>query len=426
MRMPEKCRAIERFRVRDTHKAFSNGGSRPSKLEFVRACAIERDALASTFMRAKTTTEMTTLFRFAKTVAFLRRLFPGRSFVRLLIVAVLSGEIANAQDLKPGPHGIIALLPPFNSARRVNLARSVWSNPLVRGVRLRTVWRNVQPEENSFDWSYLDEAVALAARHDKYIGLSVAAGIFTPDWVYRGGAQRFDFTLTGPWRPTSHETMPEPWDDEFLKKWGATVRAMGRRYDGNTNVAYVVMGGLGFNIESSYVKTPEDIAKLQSLGGAARWLEGAKRIVDLYAEAFPTTPFLYAMQPPIKNDYTATRELVEYGVAKYPGHFGIMHTGLNAAAELSLYPNHAVQIYSAKTPAGFQMVWSTEGDKGDSRHSALVKRVKGTLAQALTRGAEFNGQFVEVYEVDCQNPALAGELREAGQRLAPEKRQPAQ
>jgi hypothetical protein len=329
-----------------------------------------------------------------------------------------SRAIANAQDLKSGPHGIYALLPSFNSERRVNLARPVWSNPLVRGVRVRTVWRNVQPEENRFDWSYLDEAVALAARHGKSLGLSVAAGMFTPDWVYRDGAERFDFTLTGPWRPTEHKTMPEPWDEQFLKEWGGTVRAMGRRYDGNANVGYVIMGGLGFSIESFYVKTPEDIAKLQSMGGAARWLEGAKRIVDLYAEAFPTTPFFYALAPPIKNDFTGTRELVEYGVGKYPGRFGIMHCGLNAAAVASYYPNHAVQIYSAKTPAGFQMVWSTESDEG-------AKRVKGTLSQALARGAEFNAQFVEVYEVDCQNPAYAGELREAGQRLAPEKRQPA-
>ena len=85
-----------------TPQSFSNGGSRPSKLEFVRACAIGRDALASTFMRAKTTTEMTTLFRFAKTVAFLRRLFPGRSFVRLLIVAVLSGEMRTLPARSPG------------------------------------------------------------------------------------------------------------------------------------------------------------------------------------------------------------------------------------------------------------------------------------------------------------------------------------
>jgi hypothetical protein len=217
-------------------------------------------------MRATTTSRISKLFQFPTSVAFLHRLSWGRVFVWLLIVAVSSGEIANASGLKPGPHGIFALLPSFNSDRRVNLSRPVWSNPVVRGVRVRTVWRNLQPEENRFDWSYLNEAVALAARHGKSVGVSVAAGISTPDWVYRGGAERFDFTLT--------------------------------------------------------------------------------------------------------------------------------------------------------TPAGFQMVWSTEGDEG-------AKRVKGTLGQALARGAEFNAQFVEVYEVDCQNPAYAGDLREARQRLAPEKRQPA-
>src|SRR5260370_38829871 len=124
---------------------------------------------------------MAPLFRFGKTVAFLRWLFPGRAFVRLLIVAVVAGEIATAQDLKPGPHGIFALLPSFNNARRVNLARPVCSNPQVRAARLRTVWRNVQPEENRFDWSYFDEAVTLGARYDKCIGLSWSACIFTTD-----------------------------------------------------------------------------------------------------------------------------------------------------------------------------------------------------------------------------------------------------
>jgi len=318
---------------------------------------------------------------------------------------------SNAADLKPGPHGIYALLPSFNSDRPVDLNRPIWSNPLVRGVTVRTVWRNVQPAADHYDWSYFDAAVADASGHGKSVGLSLAAGIFTPDWVYGGGAGRFDFTLTGPWIPTTQKTMPEPWDAQFLEQWGATIHAMGKRYDANPAVAYVMIGGLGFSIESVYAKSPDDIAKLNALGGAARWLEGAKKIVDLYAAAFPTTPFIYAMAPPIKGDFATTRALVEYGVSKYPGRFGIMHHGLNAEAAPDFYPDHAVSIYSAKTPAGFQMVWSTEGDEG-------ARRVKGTLAQALARGAGFNAQFIEVYEVDCQNPAYAGDLRAAGQNLA--------
>jgi len=118
------------------------------------------------------------------------------------------------------------------------------------------------------------------------------------------------------------------------------------------------------------------------------------------------------MAPPIKGDMSATRALVEYGVTRYPGRFGIMHDGLNATSAPGFYPDHAVTIYSAKSPAGFQMVWSTVGDEG-------AKRVKGTLAQALARAAAYNAQWVEVYEEDCQNPAYANDLRAAAQQLSP-------
>jgi hypothetical protein len=269
----------------------------------------------------------------------------------------------------------------------------------------------VQPTGQAFDWSYFDAAVADATSHGKTVGLSLAAGIFTPAWVYDSGAAKFNFTLMGPYIPATPKVMPEPWDPGFLKQWGAVITAMGRRYDGNPAVAYVMISGLGFSIESVYVKTPEDIAKLQSMGGAARWLEGAEKIVDLYAAAFPHTPFIYAMAPPIKGDMSATRALVEYGMNKYPGRFGIMHHGLNATSTPGFYPDHAVTIYSAQSPAGFQMVWSTVGVEG-------AERVKGTLAQALDRAAAYHAQWVEVYEEDCQNPAYAGDLRAASEQLA--------
>src|SRR5271166_2779337 len=189
-------------------------------------------------------------------------------FSRIVLILLLCASVALAGgDSKPGPHGIYALLPSFNSERPVDLNRPVWSNPLVRGVTVRTVWKKVQPTEQTFDWSYFDAAVAAASSHGKSVGLSIAAGIFTPDWVYRDGAARFDFTLMGPYIPATPKTMPEPWDPAFLKKWGTAISAMGRRYDGNPAVAYVMIGGIGFSIESVYVKTPEDIAKLESLGG---------------------------------------------------------------------------------------------------------------------------------------------------------------
>jgi hypothetical protein len=333
-------------------------------------------------------------------------------FCRVILLLVVCNSAAlGGSGLKPGPHGIYALLPAYNSERPVDLDRPVWSNPLVQGVTIRTVWKNVQPAAQTLDWTYFDTAIATARSHGKSVGLSLAAGIFTPDWVYENGAARFNFTQVGPYIPATPKTMPEPWDTAFLAQWGATISAMGRRYDGNPMVAYMMIGGLGFSIESVYVKTPEDIARLQSLGGAAQWLAGAEKIVDLYAAAFPHTPFIYAMAPPIKGDMSVTKALVEYGVKNYPGRFGIMHDGLNATSAPDFYPDHAVTVYSAKTPAGFQMVWSTDGPEG-------AARVKGTLGQALSLAVLYNAHWVEVYEVDCQNAAYAGNIRAASQQLA--------
>jgi len=76
--------------------------------------------------------------------------FRSRALLSFLILAA-SGAMAGAGELKPGPRGIYALLPSFNSERPVDLARPVLENPLVRGVTVRAVWRNVQPLESRID-----------------------------------------------------------------------------------------------------------------------------------------------------------------------------------------------------------------------------------------------------------------------------------
>lgn len=311
------------------------------------------------------------------------------------------------------PAGIYALLPSYNSARKVELDRpAVWDNPSVAGVTVRTVWKNVQPAANGLDLGFFDESVRLAARHGKKVGLSLVAGIFTPSWVYSAGAQRFDFTLTGPWRPTTEAAMPEPWDPGFLRAWGSVVSAMGRKYDGDPNVSYVMVGGVGFSIESFFVKTPEDIAKLENLGGVERWLRGSEQVIDLYAAAFPHKPFILAMAPPVKGPggNPALRKLVAYGMNKYAGRFGVMYHGLNAQSDETVYQNAAVREFSAASPTGFQMIWSTEGSEGQAR-------MRGSLTQALDRAVALKAHWVEVYEQDCADPANRAKLAETGRDL---------
>jgi hypothetical protein len=323
---------------------------------------------------------------------------------------VLLGQRASAKD---PPSGVFYLLEPHrvDHPLRGLAKRRGWANPNVDGVVPRTNWSVLEPAEGNFDWSYYDDALALAKRSNKRLGLSVVAGTLTPAWVYKAGAARFDFILHTNYKEDQRETMPPAWDKVFQEKWGQFIHALGKRYDNSPHVAYVMISGPGFAIETYFVKTPEDIAKFRAAGGAARWLEGSKKIVDQYADAFPNTPFILAMAPPMPNKegQAAIRELAHYGLTRYPGRFGVMHHGLNATSTSRFFLNEIIQANSGKSPAGFQMVWSMRGEN--------AKRVKGTLREALDRAVEMKAHWVEVYAFDCDEPANGRDLEQIRSRL---------
>ena len=99
---------------------------------------------------------------------------------------VAISETAFSQPQKPDPAGIIRL---FRSQDVDNPEDSPsWTNPNLDGMRLRPVWSDVQPSQATLDWSSIDEIMELATQHGKFIGLSVTAGVTTPQWVYDNGA----------------------------------------------------------------------------------------------------------------------------------------------------------------------------------------------------------------------------------------------
>lgn len=333
-------------------------------------------------------------------------------------VTEAAAETITPIDAKAPPTGIFALLEGDRIERPLRdlAGRAAWRNPNVAGLTLRTAWNKVEPAPLEWNWMLFDEGLELARKHDKRIGLSLIAGAQTPEWVFREGAKRFEFTMKTNFKADFQAHMPLPWDEAFLDKWAQVLNAMGKRYDGDPHVAYVMVGGLGAAMESYFAKRPEDASALQRVGGVRKWVEGAKKVIDLHAAAFARTPFIMAMAPPVPGPAgeSALREVVEYGVNKYPGRFGVMHHGLNAKSSSKYLPNRLVSGLSDKTTVGFQMVWSTQGQN--------APRIRGSLRDALDRAQELRAHFVEVYAVDCDNPTYAGDLREASAGLARNRR----
>ena len=320
----------------------------------------------------------------------------------IFLAAVSLGPLVSAQS-KPFPGGIIRF---FSTNVSTPEDDPSWNNTNLDGVRLRPIWSDLAPSSETIDWSSVDAIFDIAAEHGKIVGLSVSAGISSPEWVYDAGAMKYEI-LGG---NEEGESMPLPWDPVFQSKWLPFVRAMGRRYDGNPSLRYVVISGLSQNLETFLSGSSADDVALTALGGIDAWVAASKKIISVYAKAFPTTPFFITAARVFTNDQdqVALRAVIEWGVATYPGRFGIMTASLNADSSTTYYPNEAIYTYRDTQPVGFQMLCSSIKDP---------VRLRGTLNEALSAGVELGGEYVEVYQSDADAPVNQPVLARQGDAL---------
>jgi hypothetical protein len=282
-------------------------------------------------------------------------------------------------ELKDSAHGIYSLT---KIADRHLSDDQSWTNPNITGVIIRTWWKFVEPSPQTFDWSYIDQGLALAQNknHNKKIAITVVAGLHSPDWIYTAGAQKFTIQGVG--------VMPCPWDPVFQSAWQQFVLALGTRYDSQAAVSYVTAEGPGRTEECYLCKSEADVEELDQDGGVKVWIQAAETIAGFYAAAFPTTPFVYADGEPIPDDTTDYGTVVDYCVSTFGAQFGIKSDGLRPKYPMNSYGAKEIPVLSPQHPVGFQ-------DYGPF-HEA------GKLQQALNIGIELKAHFIEVLSSDVR------------------------
>lgn len=206
--------------------------------------------------------------------------------------------------------------------------------PEVNGLSVILTWRELNPEEEKYDFSRLDSLLSLVQAHNKTLIVRVStcgadknAESDTPDWVLKSEVKSVPFKDA---QGKDHK-MPVFWDSTYLAKWGNFVQDFGKRYDKNPALHSVgitgggVMGGTMVVPELSNPLNKEKYKELEKLltkehGMSQRQLvEHWKYVADIFPKAFPTARLNFDIDPPTPNraGQDSLDEISDYLIYRY-------------------------------------------------------------------------------------------------------------
>jgi len=153
----------------------------------------------------------------------------------------------------------------------------------------RLDWCDVEPEEGKLQWKAIDEAAAAWKARGARVAFRImtanahSAGTYSsPKWLFDAGCKSFEYTEGGSDPTKGGKRIPriEPdyADPLYLKKHGAFLQALGKRYDGGPDVEFLDIGSYGIWGEWH---TPHPAP-----------IEVRRQIIDLYLAAFKKTPLV--------------------------------------------------------------------------------------------------------------------------------------
>lgn len=232
-------------------------------------------------------------------------------------------------------------------------------------------WAEIQPSENTFNWSLIDNAIASATNHD----VQFAFGVMNvwqnavPQWVWNAGAKYY---------LVSGEKIPywSPTNTVFFAKMNALIAALGTRYNGNPGIAFLDIRNYGNWGEGhlGFINTADNGERITDVSVS----ELESYYHQPYLNAFPNTQLVVP--------YGHVGHLAAYGWDVQHG-MGMRRDGIpdwNDGSDITMASGHGPGIieYTADyATLVAQGIWS------DSVVSADILRARASYSE-IGRGSE--------------------------------------
>ena len=168
-----------------------------------------------------------------------------------------------------------------------------WYMDIVSVAYFRVDWSQLEPEEGAYGF---DEAFGPAFQYWLSRGKRVAFRIMSsnmhsrreyvsPKWLFDVGVPGVEHK--GLYVPRQID--PPFWHPRYMEKQAAFIRALGKRYDGMKGLEFVDLGPVG-EWGESHLSRWSSGDKANTGYTPLAYTRAYMRFIDLYREAFPTTP----------------------------------------------------------------------------------------------------------------------------------------
>lgn len=204
----------------------------------------------------------------------------------------------------------------------------------VSGISVLLPWSLLEPEEEKYDFSKINQLLALCKQKNKTLILRVStAGADeskesdTPNWVLSSEVKSITFKGAD----GKDHKMPIFWDSSYLAKWGNFVAELGRKFDKNESLHSVgitgggILGGTEVVPDLALPKSKDNYKTLETTltkehGMSQRQLvEHWKYVADIFPKAFPHTRLNFDIDPPTPNraGQDSLDEISDYLIYRY-------------------------------------------------------------------------------------------------------------
>ncbi|MEO7723503.1 MAG: beta-galactosidase [Chthoniobacterales bacterium] len=282
------------------------------------------------------------------------------------------------------------------------------ANPSVDGIGIRQNWRDLEPTEGAYKWSFLDSEVARAAAAGKMVLLRINTQFAKPEWVTNAvteaGGTFFTFDKDG-----VSTSIPVFWDPTFLAKKRAMIAALGAHFTNNPAIKIVWTSFANANSEDwSVPHTPADIANWKAAGYTSeKLLEAGRQIIDATMTAFPNQYVTLAvagngnLDPDVS--YVA-RNAVLAARAAWPGRLIVQKNSLATYNPPAPGTGTVYQIlWDSRPDIGGQMLDASFNDTTYRNNAGVADDPAVILHKSVNLGAGYGMKYIEIYQLDVLN-----------------------